>query len=451
MEARDRISLNVQDIRAQRTRFDAAAEAFGTEYAHGQSAWSVLRTPLAWVRGVETPKQRITRLGDELKEEMTLLVEFRARVFAANLPGGGIPTTDQYRERLTQKAAKEQIKLSRRVARITDEANTNLGVADDAYRGYISENADAAKFLIAGLSAGAAGVGLIQGEAAVGAYYFASGLGGLGLMDLARRGTLRGNLRHADNINAASRSELLKRVASIEEGNITGDEGLNNELRELYGELQIRAQRSLGMRVNSDNILRPNFMLPSNDPVNKATRETTRKALTDTLAQYSIQDELIRSKDSAKGTRRLRLALAATLITGLATHYLTRPAPELPPTPAPYCGIRQFPVGDPFYGDKIRVDSVHSFTGIAEEIWYKRTTGESFRPEVPEDRKRFNDIIELDEVGNRRTIGGLARALKEKNQYVAKFVSPDGFTANMILELCPEEINEVFRQAALTS
>lgn len=448
MEAFNRDSITVNDIRAQKAAFDAASENFAREFVRGQGMWTGLRTAASWATGTETPQQRIQSYAGNVREEMSRLIELRSRAFAAAAPAGNDPL---YRERLARKAAKEQIKLTRQIRMDLMDANSTQGVLDQTYRYYINLMGDAMKlgtgFILA------LGGRIIGGEAEVAANYAAAPFIAAFLMDTGRRAYLEATTRNNINTQGLGTDELKRRGASLIEGWVTGDlEGVQIQ-GPILDELEQRAARDVRVRLDSDGVKRPDFMLPNTDPANIENRETTRTALSDSLARYNLEQELIRSRDVARGSRQIRTLLALGAIATAASLYFMRPAPEPEPEPRPVCGEQDLKDDDWRMRQQIGTGGVSSLRGIAENLWFRRIYGRDFNHNNAQDRVDYDRAWGLDIEGNSRIVDELVREIKAKNPDL-RMVGTDLFMKDnppggtgpirSVQVLCDLELNQTY-------
>lgn len=411
-------------LAAQRDRFNGAAERFGQEYARGQNQFLTLaRTLHARITGRPTPFQQIREAITNLTEARLNLTEARARQAAQ-----GTPDDITYQQVLSTHMAREYIATGQEVLTTAQVENSNLGVIDDIYR--VNTRAGFLRFVGGtGLVLAANTLNWIQGPNAVTATEIGIFLVTTGVIDTAREIFLSSFNRSRIAPFTTSTASLIRRRASIQEGQITGDETEGSEI--IDHELSARLAHETLAQLQLDGVRKPDLTNPKDyfDILRQ------RESLLSRLPRCADLRELVRSRDIARVSRLTRTVMYTTLLAGLIYSHASRPE---------YCGSRTFPQPDTFI-QRITggVVNTSSWRGIAENEWFKRNFGRNFNPQDPQDRIQYNTLYQYDPAGNNNLIEQVVLQLKSKNPQIHSS-GRDLLQHGVFNEICGGELNRIF-------
>lgn len=412
-------------LEAQQDRFRAAAERFAQEYARGQNQFLTLgRTLWTRITGRQTPHQQIKEATADLTEARLNLAEARARQLAQNTPDD---TT--YQQVLADGFAQQYRITGQEILGTTQVENSNLGAIDDIYR--FNMRAGLLRLVSgAGLVAAASGaLNWIQGPNAITATEIGIFLGGTGILDTARQIFLYSFNRSGIAPFTASTASLIRRKASINEGQITGDEIAGADPINI--ELETRLARETLAQLQIDGINSPDLTNPKDYSDILRQRESLRSR----LPRYNDLRELVRSRDTARVSRLTRTLLTTALAAALIYSHASR---------FEDCGSRTFPQPDTFIQQITGgVTNTSSWRGIAENEWFKRNFGRDFNPKDPQDRIIYDKLYQNDPEGNNQLIEQIVLQSKRKNPQIHSS-GRDLLKHGSLSEICPGELDRIF-------
>lgn len=420
-------------IAAQQERFNAAAQHFGETYSRGQNmVTSIGRNIWARVTGRPTHGEQITQAIQDLTETRLNLAEVRARQTAQ-----GIADITAYQNQLANQFSREWYATGTNILDIATVENTNYGILDGLYRANLS--AGPAFRLVGGaaliLAATANGLNLIQGPEAVIATEAGAFIAATGAVEVARQIFLGLYTRSRMNIIGANSVSLIRRRASIHEGQITGDELGDSDPIDLN--LQARLGDEIRSQLQQDGIRRPDLTNPAD--VSDILRQ--RGSLRLRLPRYQDLNELVRSRDLARRSRLVRTILYAAAAAGVVVFQLNQPE---------YCGTRDFPQPDPRMeqasGGAVYISS---WRGIAENEWFKRIHGRDFNRLDPDEAERYQAAYQYDPEGNDQIIEKIVVELKKKNPQI-KSAGRDFLIHGTMYEICGGELDSIYDQPVPT-
>lgn len=411
-------TITPEYIATQQERFNAAAQIFGQTYSRRQNIFSAGTDLIRRITGRPTTTQEIIQAAGDLQEARLNLAETRARDAAQNATSDAL-----YRQVLANHFAQEYLATGEEVLAATQVENTNLGHIDNVYRANMNPGGSSLRLAGGlGLILAAGPLNWIQGPNGVTATEVGIFLGATGVLDTARQIMLQTFQRSRVGLALASTANLIRRQASIHEGQITGDEIENAQLvnQVLQGRL---AQETLD-QLERDEIIRPNFINP--DILKQ------RDSLRNRSSRYDHLLELVRARDTARVSRLTRTLLYTALAVGLIYVHASRPE---------YCGERTFPNPDRFTESITEgATGLSSWKGVAENEWFKRIYGVDFDRTNPQHRIMFDTTYDLDKEGNDRLVDDITRQLKRKNPQI-RSVTRDLFRHGIMNEICEGELN----------
>lgn len=422
----ERKFIDVTIINAQQARFDALRASFGEAYSRGQNMFGSLGADLlARVSGRQTPSQELNQIADDLNEARLSVAEARARRVAQTAPNDST-----YRQRLARVFARSHRIAGEEILNSTDQENTSLGFLDEAYRWNMRPEGSTARVLIGGgLLIAAGGLNLIQGPNALTASEIGVFLAATGAVDLARSLFLGETARTLPNLNTASLSNLIRRKASVQEGQITGDGVENANL--INVELQNRLQQETLNELNLRATGKPNFvnLLDMTDIL------AQRDALRARVENFADVRELIKARNIARVSRLTRTLLYTVLAVGIINFHMGRHE---------YCGTRDFPNPDT-YIESITggASGISSIRGIAANEWFKRIYSRDFVR--GQDEALFGTAYDLDPEGNEQLIWEIGRQIKTKNPQ-RDMVGRDFVQHGLLNDICRGEQNRIYNQ-----
>lgn len=409
----------------QQQRFDAAAQGFGEIYARGQNMFFVGRDLLSRIAGRRTHSEEIIEAIANLQEARLNLTEVRARQAAQTAPDDLV-----YRQELSAHFAREYYVTGQEALTAARIENSNLGAVDDVFRVYIRPDGTAFKLLTGGvlMLAASGGAGFIQGENAATTREIATFFLTTGGLNLARQIFLNSFSRSRVNISTASTASLIRRRASIHEGQITGDETESSQ--SIDAALQPRLGEEILNQLQLNGINRPDFTNPAD--MSDILRQ--RESLRSRVSAYVDLPALERSRNIARFSRLTRTLLVAGVAAFLISGHIQRPE---------YCGSRTFPQPDVVMqtatGGAIDISSLR---GMAQNEWFKSIYGRDFNPKDPNDQTRFDKARKYDSVTYAKLIKAIGDRIREKNPQVT-FIG-DFVKQGTVQNLCPAELQDIY-------
>lgn len=424
----ERKSIVPEYVATQQQRFDAAAQLFGQVYSGYQSIFSVGTDVIRRLTGRPTSAQETVQAANTLTEERLNLAEVRARQTAQ-----GTPTDDIYRLELSSHFAQEYIRTGEEILTAVQKENTNLGNLDAIYRANMTPFGSALR-LAGGLGliiASSADVNWIQNpNIAVTAAEIGIFIGATGVIDTARHIFLQAFQRSRFGLQQASTSNLLRRRASIHEGQITGDE--IEDAQPINQQLEQRLSQETLDQLQLDGITRPNLA----NIVDYSDILRQRTSLRSRLSRSEDLRELVRSRDIARVSRLTRTLLYTALAAGLIFIHMQR---------AEFCGTGPY-VGPDRHTERATggATSISSWKGLAESVWFKRIFRVDFDVNNPWHRELFDTTYDLDPEGNVRLVQDIVTQLKRKNNDQITTVTRDFFRHGPVRSICDGELDRIY-------
>lgn len=392
---------------AARTAFDGANSKFAGEFARGHGWFSDIADR---VRGLPTSREKIDPLARGLRDTKAFLAEIIGR---RQTPG--MATDLVFRDNLSTGISIAHVGLGSEVINSSQEATHTTDPLGNIYRGYLQS--DGARALGgAVLYAAANGLGWITGENATLATEASVILAGTGVIDLARRGFVDWTTRHLRGLPSTI-AEVLRRKASVAEGEITGDYidyiPPANTLLTLSNAQQAHLECDIRAQLETNGIVRPAVVPIGNTTWAPGLRETIRPA----LGRADETEELIRAREAAKFSRLIRTVLATMLLAGVSYAHLTR---------EPVCGVTGFPdASDESVARFGQPDRV-SMWGKAEEYAFRARYGHSFNRDSAWDQEHI--ALDRVEPGYGDRITSMSQDLRSINPQLS-WVDGDRFLA----------------------
>lgn len=385
------------DVTAQQGWFNTTTEKFGQEYARGQNQFKTGRNLLAKLTGNPAPAQQIRESIVNLTEARLNLAEVRARRAAQ-----GAPDDATYQQLLAANFAREYFVTGQQVLTNTQTENSNLGIVDDIYRANSNQRGSELR-LAGGLALITVATGtfnLIQGPNAATVTEIGIFIAATGALDTARQIFLGSFNRSRVNLAVASVTSLIRRRASVHEGQITGDE-VDGSLP-MDQQLEQRLAVEILEQLQLDTIRRPDLINPTDHSDILRQRTSLRRR----LPGYEDVPELVRSRDSARTGRLARTVLAVIVAGGLGYHHFTR---------FEDCGSRTFIHPDTLMQQSTGAKNVSSLKGMAQNELFKSIYGRDFDPKNPDDRKNFDKTLRSNPVTYGKIVDEITEQIKRKN------------------------------------
>lgn len=421
----ERKIIDRQIVATQQTRSDTASQRFGQAYSNRQNMFSVGADFIRRIAGRQTTGSEIDQSIAAAQEERLNLAEVRARQAAQGALNDTI-----YRQELATHFAEEYFRVGNEIAVTTQAETQTPGLINNLYRGYTTA-AGATLRLLAGMGILWASREIIQnpnyaaGMADIGILIAASGV-----MDTTRHLFLQAFNRNRNGAGFLNVTQLIRRRASVQEGQITGDELDGPGV--LENVLQTRLTQEVRDQLEIDGITRPDLRNFTN--FKDILRQ--RVSLRDRIPRYEDLKELVRARDIARVSRLTRTLLLTVLAVGLLNHYVQRPE---------FCGYGAYTSSDPEVERMTGgITGLSSAKGDAERIWFKRLTGKDFDMNNPKDREIFDSTFNLDPEGNTKIIQQIVSDMKNKPG--REFVTPDLFKHGRFWLVCNAELDGIYNR-----